>query len=273
MREIGITVRDRDVEAALDRLLPLVPGGVRERRRRSRVELVARGDDLPSTIELKVALGAVRAELEERTADDDWRERRRADHVPLIVAGRVLVREDWEPGPAACGLGPEVIDIVLGAGTAFGTGTHPTTRTCLELLLQVPAQGGFADLGCGTGVLAILAARLGWSPVTAIDLAGDAAAATARNARANDAAVTVLQGDVTAARELPGAEGIAANVPAGVHASLAQRLGPRPPRVMIVSGFGDAESGPVLNAYRRAGLFVERRHDADGWTIVRLRSA
>lgn len=273
MREVGITVRARDVEAALDRLLPILPGGVRELSRRRSVELVARGDDLPSAAELRTALGPLRAELSERTASDDWRARRLADHQPQIVDGRLLIREEWEPGREACGLGPEAIEIVLGAGSAFGTGTHPTTRVCLELLLGARVCGAFIDVGCGTGVLAILAARLGWSPVTAIDLAGDATAAAAGNAGLNHVSVSVRQADVTAGGALGPADGVAANVPVAVHEALAAILADRPPRLMIVSGFGDQEAERVISAYGRGGLRVEHRRDADGWTVARLGSA
>lgn len=273
MREVGITVRARDVEAALDRLLPILPGGVRELSRRRSVELVARGDDLPSAAELRAALGRLRAELSERTASDDWRERRLADHRPLLVGGRVLIREDWAPGAAAIGLGPDAIEIVLGAGSAFGTGSHPTTRTCVELLLGAAPGGAFVDLGCGTGVLAILAARLGWTPVTAIDLAGEAAVSAAANAFANGVDVAVHQADITVDGAVPPAHGIAANVPASVHVALAGVLAPGSARMLIVSGFGEQEADGVLSAYGRRGLKVEQRRDADGWTIARLGSA
>ena len=81
---------------------------------------------------------------------------------------------------------PACIEIVIDPGQAFGTGAHPTTRLCLELLLELRPRGGsLADLGCGSGVLAIAAAKLGFAPVTAFDTERAAVEATQENAREN----------------------------------------------------------------------------------------
>ena len=90
------------------------------------------------------------------------------------------MRTPWDP-PAAAG----VLDLVLErGGGGFGSGSHSTTRMCLELLLDLDPAGGAADLGCGLGTLAIAAARLGWAPVIAVDrMEGAVAAAAANGAR------------------------------------------------------------------------------------------
>ena len=113
---------------------------------------------------------------------DDWAERWKRFHAPVLVGGRLWVRPPWEAAP----LRPGVLDLVIDPGQAFGTGAHPTTRLCLELLLGLEPRGSLADLGCGSGVLAIAAARLGfepghraWTPTAA------AVDATHENARAN----------------------------------------------------------------------------------------
>ena len=85
-------------------------------------------------------------------------------------------------GAAAAGDG---IDLVIDPGQAFGTGAHHTTRLCLELLLELEPAGAFADWGCGSGVLAIAAARLGWAPVLACDSDPAAVEATRENAAVN----------------------------------------------------------------------------------------
>ena len=73
------------------------------------------------------------------------------------------MRPPWE-APASTAL-----DVVIDPGQAFGTGAHATTRLCLELLLQSSTRGSFVDVGCGSGVLAIVAAQLGFAPVLALD--------------------------------------------------------------------------------------------------------
>ena len=107
---------------------------------------------------------------------DDWRERWRSYHRPAVVRERLTVRPPWEPP------GTTPLDVVIDPGQAFGTGAHATTRLCLELLLEVGPPGSLLDLGCGSGVLAIAAARLGFAPVVAVD--NDPAAVAAANANA-----------------------------------------------------------------------------------------
>jgi ribosomal protein L11 methyltransferase len=175
-----------------------------------------------------------------------------------------VVRPDWAP-PAASGL----IDIALGGGPAFGGGTHPTTRVCLELLLELAPAGRFADLGCGTGVLAIVAAKLGWGPVFAMDLTPASVAATTRNARLNAVSVSASLGDLTTAAPPP-AEAIAANLPAGVHAQIATALQEHVPRLAVLSGFGPEHERAVLYGYAARGLNPVRRVLASGWVIALL---
>ena len=81
----------------------------------------------------------------------------------MLVADRIYVRPPWEQPVGA------EIDLEIDPGRAFGTGSHSTTRLCLALLVEVEPGGSAVDLGCGSGVLAIAAARLGFGPVTALD--------------------------------------------------------------------------------------------------------
>jgi ribosomal protein L11 methyltransferase len=263
MREVALTVPKAAVEDVLDRLLPIVPGGVREMPDGGRVELRMRGNDLPSAQELARAAGRWSHTLRERTVSDDWRERRLADYEPDVIGGRLLVRPEWAPP-----LGAGLIDIALSETVAFGGGTHPTTVTCLELLLDLAPKGSFADLGCGTGVLAILAARLGWRPVTALDVQPGSVTAAAANARANGVEVEVRQADLLA-EPAPAADGLAANVPAAVHSAIAASLA-RVPRVALVSGFVANEAQAVVDAYAARGLRESRRLERSEWVIALL---
>ncbi|HLY94613.1 MAG TPA: 50S ribosomal protein L11 methyltransferase, partial [Gaiellaceae bacterium] len=134
---------------------------------------------------------------------EGWEDEWRAFHHGVAV-GRLWVGPPWEQPPA--GLVPVVVD----PGRAFGTGAHPTTRLCLELLQEV-APGSLLDVGCGSGVLSIAAARLGFAPVTAIDVDDAAVEATLANAQVNGVELVARRADALA-DELPQAEVVVANV-------------------------------------------------------------
>ena len=93
---------------------------------------------------------------------DDWADRWQDFHKPLLVGDRLWLRPSWEEPREG------TVDLVVDPGRAFGTGAHPTTRLCLEYLLELEAageaDGPLTDLGTGSGVLAIAAAKLGWEP-------------------------------------------------------------------------------------------------------------
>ncbi len=138
---------------------------------------------------------------------------------------------------------------MIDPGRAFGTGAHETTRLCLELLLGVD-RGSFLDVGCGSGVLAIAAARLGFAPVVALDVDESAVDATRRNAEANGVDLTVERADATS-DSLPAADVAAANVTLAT----VEALGPRiEARHLIASGYLVADE-PHPAGFRR----VERR--------------
>ena len=124
--------------------------------------------------------------LEADEVEEGWEDEWRSFHHGVAI-GRLWVGPPWEE-PAA-GLVPVVVD----PGRAFGTGAHPTTRLCLELLQEVePAS--LLDVGCGSGVLSIAAAKLGFSPVAAFDLDEVALEVTRENAAANAVEIEVVDG-------------------------------------------------------------------------------
>ena len=116
----------------------------------------------------------------------------------------------------------DAIPVVIDPGRAFGTGAHATTRLCLELLLDVP-RGSLLDAGCGSGVLSIAAAKLGFDPVHAVDLDPQAIEATMRNAAANGVAVDARVADA-ADSALPETENAVVNVALDVDGRIAARL-------------------------------------------------
>ena len=179
--------------------------------------------------------------------DEGWEERWRQFHRPQRVGG-LWVGPPWEQPD------DDAIAVVIDPGRAFGTGGHPTTRLCLQLL-EREERGSVLDVGCGSGVLAIAAAKLGFAPVLAIDFDPQAAEATERNAAANGVAVEVGIGDLHEA-PLPETALALANIAADAVVELGPRLRARR---AITSGYLVSDE-PALSGYR-----VERRVQLEGW--------
>ena len=173
-------------------------------------------------------LADLRAHFDEIEVDPvppGWEDEWRRFHVPVLV-GPLWIGPPWqEPHPGST---PVVID----PGRAFGTGAHETTRLCLELLLEVD-RGGFLDVGCGSGVLAIAAARLGFAPVVALDVDESAVDATRRNAEANGVHLTLERADASS-DSLPESEVAAANVTLAAVEALGARI---ETKHLITSGY------------------------------------
>ncbi len=154
-----------------------------------------------------------------------------------------------------------MLDIVLASTAAFGAGSHPTTRTCLELLLGCEPVGSFADLGCGTGVLSILAAQLGWRPVVAVDLqrGSVAAARGTRRQRGGDRG----RGRRPDRAAAPPSDAIAANLPGAPSADC--RRAPRSATRGAAERFRPRTHRRVLAAYAAPGP-VRRTAEPHGWS-------
>ena len=216
--------------------------GFEEREAEEALELAAYTDGAGEE-RLERAFGAVRVEA----VEPGWEERWRAFHRPVRV-GPLWIGPPWETPPAG------MLAVAIEPARAFGTGAHPTTRLCLELLLELP-RGSLLDLGCGSGVLAVAAARLGFAPVRALDVDPDAVEETRRNAATNGVAVDVEVGDALR-DDLPAADVAVANIAGEVVEALARRL----PAPLLVSSGYLGEDRLELTGYR----LLERR-ERDGW--------
>jgi ribosomal protein L11 methyltransferase len=179
---------------------------------------------------------------------------------------RLRVRPPWE-APAG-----EAVELVIDPGQAFGTGAHATTRLCLELMLDLRPSGGFLDLGCGSGVLAIAAARLGWAPVAAVDFDPLAVAATASNASSNAVAVEVRRHDLRVDPVLT-APTVAANLLRPLLLTWAGRLASLPdalPERVIASGLLVGEADEIAAAFSAVGLRECDRRESGDWAALLL---
>jgi ribosomal protein L11 methyltransferase len=160
-------------------------------------------------------LSAAFADVAAEAVEPGWEERWREFHRPLWV-GPLWVGPPWEEPPG------DALAIVVDPGRAFGTGSHPTTRLCLELLLE-RERGSVLDVGCGSGVLSVAAAKLGFGPIVAIDRERAAVEAAARNAAVNDVTIEVRRGDALEL-ELPPADLALANLDLASVEAVASRL-------------------------------------------------
>ena len=257
-------------EAVLAELLELAPSGVEQVDEpdglSETVEYAVYGarGELPELGGLDAVAGVGRIEVRAEEVPDDWEERWKRFYFPVLVAGRVYVRPPWEE-PAQ----RDVVEVVIDPGGAFGTGTHPTTRMCLELLLEAGGRGSFCDLGCGSGVLAITAAKLGFDPVSGVDADRAALAETQRNARANGVEVAVERGDLRRA-PAPAADVVAANLTAGLCEAVAASWAAtgEGPGAAIMSGFLRAEADRVSDALAEARLQERRRVVGGDWAAL-----
>jgi ribosomal protein L11 methyltransferase len=257
-----------DAEVVLAELLELVPAGVEERDVSADVvEYAVYGapGELPALPDLRAAAGGALVEVATSEVADDWDERWKAFHQPVRI-GALHVRPPW--APSLDGL----IDIVIDPAQAFGTGAHPTTRLCLELMLELEPAGPLVDLGCGSGVLAIAAARLGWEPVLGLDHDPEAVRATRDNAAANGAHVEAHRHDLMRDGPAPGAPTVVANLLRPLLLRVAQDgFAERTPGTLVAGGLLAHEGDEVAAAFAAHGLReAARRRDGD-WVALLLR--
>jgi ribosomal protein L11 methyltransferase len=249
-------------DAVLGLLLETVDG-VEERDLGEEVEYVLYGGpgELPDLPEGEARLGEIAVHVRAEQFPDDWNERWKAFHKPAEV-GRFRVRPPWEPAAG------DRLDLVIDPAQAFGTGGHHTTRLCLELLGELGdpiSPAPLADWGCGTGVLAIAAVKLGYGPVVAVDHDPASVEATRDNAAANGVELEVARVDL---RREPGpaAPTVVANLVRPLLLEVAAVTAFRPQR-LIVSGLLHHEADEIRDAF--AMRESARRHSGE-WAALLL---
>lgn len=268
MLRLAVRCRTEQAEAILAELTVLAPNGVEEERGPGYVEYAIYGaaGELPELGPLEAAAGNGLAEVLCTEVPDDWADRWQDFHRPLLVGGRLWVRPSWEPPR------PGAVDLVVEPGRAFGTGAHPTTRLCLEVLLDLTdrglAAGSLDDLGTGSGVLAIAAAKLGWGPVRGFDHEQAALDAARANAEANGVDISLARVNLRDGLPAP-AQTIIANLTAPLLRIVAGGLDVRePPGRMVCSGLLVGEVDAAATAFASAGLREEERRTAEEWAAI-----
>jgi ribosomal protein L11 methyltransferase len=255
-------VAEAEKEAVLDALLPLLPAGVHENG-----ETLAVFSAVP--FERAVMEGAVGRVLQGWKVEEvpaDWRSRRALlGGGGVVIGGRVSIRSPWDAPPP----GAEVDVVVERRGSAFGSGSHPTTQMCVALMLDLEPGGGAADLGCGVGTLAIVAAKLGWKPVVAVDRVPVAIEVADENVVRNGVDVACAVADL-AVDDVPLASLLLVNAPPPVHSRVAASMTAEV-RHVIVSGIVAEEVEAVLAEYHAVGFEAAAALGTeDEWIALRL---
>jgi ribosomal protein L11 methyltransferase len=256
---LAVRVRRELAELALAELMAFAPGGLEEVDAGELVEYVLYGapGELPEIGDVTAAVGDALVEVSTSEVPEvDWH----SFHVPIDV-GPVRVRPPWhEPRAGA-------LDVVIEPGQGFGTGAHATTRLSLELLVALEPDGPIADWGCGSGILAIAAAKLGWGPVLACDIEPESVEEAQRAARENGVELEVTRGDVRAGG--PPAPTVLANLVRPLLLQVAAGMTEVPER-MIISGLELPEVDEVLLAFTRRNLIERHRREGGGWAAIEL---
>ena len=210
--------------------------------------------------------------------EEDWATSWQKYYQPIPVGRRVYIVPDWMRGePVPDGRTP----LYLNPGLTFGTGAHPTTQLCLELLVEVLQSGDkVLDLGCGSGILAIAALAMGASRAIGIDIDPKAADVAFENAALNGVGpdrLSVYAGDVLRDNKLAARLGagqnrvVLANIVADVIIPLSAKAGElmAPDGVFLTSGIIDGREDEVRAALEANGFAVVKHLERGGWHAFR----
>lgn len=297
--EVSLTVNGEAAEAVADVLTRFAPEGVALEA--TRLEVALDTDETRPAGDVRVRaylpaddeLEARRAQLEEalwhlgqllplpapeyRTiVAADWSESWKVNFQPLRIGRRLMIVPAWLNPPLA----PGDVAVRLDPGMAFGTGTHPTTQLCLQAIERHLKPGEpMLDLGTGSGILAIAAAKLGAGPILAVDIDDEAVRVARENAAANAVADRILIGQGSLAEVLAGRYGpqwvgvpfVAANILARVivnllEQGLAQTVAPG--GLLVLSGILDSQAYQVKAALPAQGLKLVAQEAIEDWVAI-----
>jgi ribosomal protein L11 methyltransferase len=302
-------------------LLELAPSGVEEGDIPAHdggegiVEYAVYGSpgELPELPDLRAAAGGALVDISTREVPDDWSERWKRFHQPVLIEAPGLSGQDFHGRPPCLHVRPpweapsdrpDVLEIVIDPAQAFGTGAHATTRLCLEMLLDLvvtgDSRGAVLDVGAGSGVLAIAAVKLGYGPVLALDNDRESVNAILANAAVNgvefearrfdlrgealpwldgggdlDGVPGIIRGPVDSERLTSRARRtvVLANLLRPLLLELADTM-VAPPRHLIASGLLCEQADEVAEAFAiRLGLRERARRERGEWAVLWLTPA
>jgi ribosomal protein L11 methyltransferase len=204
--------------------------------------------------------------------EEKWAEAWKSNFKPLLVSPRIVVKPPWEEYAVQKG---QVI-IEIDPGMAFGTGTHPSTQMCLQVLDEMipsfPGHPSVLDVGTGSGILAIAACKLGAKRVVAIDTDPVAVNSARKNAAANKIKKGIQFRLGSLDRLRPGFDIVVANLLPQELLSLSSSLAEKilPDGVLILSGFLQKQKKEVMNVFTSHALKVRRTQKSKGWACCVL---
>ena len=302
--EVSLVVSGEAAEAVADVLSRFAPEGVALEA--TRLEVSPETDETRPAGDVRVRaylpaddqLEAKRSQLEEAlwhlgqllplptpeyrsVVEADWSEAWKSNFQPIRIGRRLHIIPAWLHPP----LGPDEVAVRLDPGMAFGTGTHPTTQLCLQAIERHLKPGQpMLDLGTGSGILAIAAAKLGAGPILAVDIDDEAVRVAGENARANGVAGQITLDTASLAEVLAGRYGaqwvgtpfVVANILARVivtllEQGLAQTVAPG--GLLVLSGILDSQAYQVRAALAPNGLTLLAQEQIDDWVAIIARKA
>lgn len=225
------------------------------------------------------AFGTLKVSLTNRR-EEDWANNWKQYFKPLPVGERILIKPEWEPVPENAN-GRVIFEV--NPGMTFGTGMHQTTQLCIELIEKYLKPGeSVLDLGCGSGILSVIALLLGASEATAVDIDPNAADIARENARRNGiepGRLTALTGDLTSDPRLAARLGagryrmVFANIVADVILALLDGVKTQmaPGGIFLVSGIIRQREREVLDAMEQKGYQILEHREKDSWVAAAAR--
>jgi ribosomal protein L11 methyltransferase len=265
---LSVSVEDADAGTAAEKPLFGEPGTEPDREAwersviRALVPEEADTDAIVAAAAAEAGMAAAPAYRAEVVADQDWVRITQAQFEPIRVSDRLWVVPSWHTPPD-----PHAVNLMLDPGVAFGTGAHPTTRMCLRWL-EANVRGGehVLDYGCGSGILAIAAMKLGAGAAIGVDIDADAVAQARENARANGVEVTFL---AAAARLDVEADLVVANILANPLRLLAPVLAAHTRRggKLALAGLLAEQAAELVEVYR-PNFDLAVAAEEEGWALL-----
>lgn len=270
---LSVSVEDADLDTEAEQPLFGEPGtepATQAWHRNLLVALLADGADPAQLLEMACSDVEISQDFTwtlREVPDADWVRQTQSQFGPIEVGQDMLIVPSWHPGDLQVAQQQGRLTIELDPGLAFGTGSHPTTHLCLQWLARCLSQGArVLDYGCGSGILAIAAAKLGASEVDAVDIDEQAVQSAADNARVNRVQIRAMLPDAVAPGQY---DAVVANILSNPLKVLAPMLCARvrPAGHLVLSGVLERQAEEVAAAYA-PWIIMSVWKAQDGWVCL-----